>query len=299
VEDALVKLVLIVPFLNEERYLPTFLESIVAQSRAPDELILVDDGSDDRSPELAEQFAAQHPYARAYMRPARSREHDRLARAPELQAFLWGAERVDPGWDVLAKLDGDLRLTPGVLAQVENKMRADPRLGITGPYLSIRDSDGGFVRERCPPYHVRGAVKFYRRECWDQIAPLPAMLGWDTIDEVTARHHGWRTASFAVDHRDPLHLRSTGAVDGRLRAFRRWGACAYAIGDHPLWIALGAARRIRERPWLLAAGAYLAGWNEARRRGATRAAPAVRRYVRQEQIARVRASIARSASRIG
>ncbi len=102
-----------------------------------------------------------------------------------------------PGWDLLAKLDGDLQLTEGVVQQVEQRMLADPSLGITGPYLSVLDAHGRLRRERCPRHHVRGATKFYRRECWAQIAPLAPILGWDTIDEIGARLHGWRTESSA------------------------------------------------------------------------------------------------------
>jgi poly-beta-1,6-N-acetyl-D-glucosamine synthase len=281
----------VVPFLNEERCLPAFLDSIAAQTRPPDELLLVDDGSTDSSLALARRFASEHPRARAVNRPRRPDAADRLSEAAELRAFHWGVDQLEAEWEVLAKLDGDLQLSPTVLEEVESSMLMDPRLGITGPYLSVRDARGRLRRERCPAHHVRGATKFYRRGCWEQISPLPPILGWDTIDEVGARLHGWRTASFASSEGDSLHLRPTGAVDGQLIACRRWGACAYAIGDHPVWLALSAAQRARERPWLLGARAYVAGWREARRRGAPRAAPALRAQVRREQLARLRAPV--------
>ena len=285
------KIALVVPFLDEERYLPALLDSIAAQTRPPDQLLLVDDGSRDGSAAVAERFSSEQRYARVVHRPPRPRTDDRLGEAAELRAFQWGLEQLDPEWELVAKLDGDLQLSPMVLEQVERLMVMDQRLGITGPYLAVRDVGGRTRRERCPSYHVRGATKFYRRSCWEQISPLRPSLGWDTIDEVGARVHGWRTASFAAPDGDSLHLRPTGSVDGRLVAYRRWGACAYAIGDHPLWLALGVARRARERPWVLGAGAYLTGWRDARRRGAPRAAPALRAHARREQLARLRAPV--------
>ncbi|MGI8622130.1 MAG: glycosyltransferase family 2 protein [Solirubrobacteraceae bacterium] len=278
----------VVCFLNEANGLGRVLTALEAQSRPPDRLLLVDDGSTDASPELADAFAARVAYARTVRRPARPPAADRLAEAAELRAFQAALAQLDGEYDVIAKLDADIVLTPEVIAAVENAFAADPELGITGPYLSVTTPTGTSVRERCPQYHVRGAVKFYRGKCLDQIAPLPPILGWDTIDEVGARLNGWRTGSFAAPGGDPVHLRPTGAHDGHLRAFYRWGACAYAIGDHPAWLVLGALRRGTDRPWGAGGLAYLAGWAAARSRRAPRAQPEVRAHARREQVGRLR-----------
>jgi biofilm PGA synthesis N-glycosyltransferase PgaC len=293
------RLAVVVPFRDEQEHLPALLSSLALQTRPPDELVLVDDGSTDASAELAQAYAAVLPGLRLLRRPTRARERDRLGGAGEMRAFLWGVEELARPWDVLAKLDADLILTAAVMAEVLQAFERDPSLGITGPYLSLRGADGSLMRERCPPYHVRGATKFYRRDCWVQIAPVEPMLGWDTIDEVSARMHGWRTASFACAGGDPVHLRPTGAVDGRLRAQRRWGACAYAIGDDPVWLIASALRRALERPPLLGAGAYLLGWWQARRRGVARAPAAVRAHVRTEQQKRLRGLVGRVMGRAG
>src|SRR3954447_8587615 len=95
----------VVPFLNEREHLPTFLASIDRQTRRPDELVLVDDGSTDGSFEIAKAFSVEHPYATAVRRPPRSAETDRLATAAELRAFQWGLEQVKVPYDIVAKLD--------------------------------------------------------------------------------------------------------------------------------------------------------------------------------------------------
>jgi glycosyltransferase involved in cell wall biosynthesis len=281
------RLALIVPFLDEAALLPELLDSIAAQERPPDRLLLVDDGSSDGSAALAEAFAARHGYATALRRPPRSAGADRLAGAHELRAFTWALGALGEGWDVVAKLDADLRLAPATLAAMEARFGADARLGIAGPRLLSSDEEGRDVSHRTRPEHVEGAVKFYRRECLDEISPLPPILGWDTIDEVRARMRGWRTRGGEAGEPCVLHLRPMGAHDGALRAFRRWGTCAYAYGEHPLHVLLVAVRHARERPLLLGGAAYLWGWLLAGLQRAPRAEPELRAHVRRDQMRRI------------
>jgi biofilm PGA synthesis N-glycosyltransferase PgaC len=282
-------IVCIVSFLNEARYLGTFLDSMTGQLRFPDLLILVDDGSSDASPRIAAEFAARRSDVCVLHRPQRPAERDRLAQAGELRAFHWALEQIEARWDVVVKMDADLRLGSDLFQTIERAFLARPTLGIAGGYLAIVDERTERLRrEPCPRSHVRGPNKFYRRACYEQISPIPAILGWDTIDEITARMHGWETTSLTCPRGDTLHLRPTGQADGRLRAQYRWGHCAYGIGQHPLWVLLSAGRRLRERPHALGSLAFLSGWIVAAFRRQRRAARHVRAHGRGEQLAELR-----------
>jgi poly-beta-1,6-N-acetyl-D-glucosamine synthase len=287
-KTARMRLAIVVPCLDEERHLPGLLDSIAAQTRAPDQLLVVDDGSTDGSVRIAAEFAREHVYARVLQRPPRRPPRDRLAAAAELVAVQWAVDRLAEPWDVVGKLDADLVLSPDTLAALERAFAADPRLGMAGAYLSERVPGDAAVRKPCPPEHVEGATKFYRRECWEDIAPLPAIVGWDMFDELRARMRGWRTASFEMPGSDPLHQRPMGAQDGVLRAHRRWGAGAYAYGEHPLHVALLALRDVRAPPPVLGSLNYVAGWAIAALRRGPRAEPELRAYVRRHQLHRIR-----------
>ncbi|MGL5383298.1 MAG: glycosyltransferase family 2 protein, partial [Culicoidibacterales bacterium] len=50
----------IVPIYNVELYLEECLQSLAQQSQIGIEYLLIDDGSTDRSGELANQFASEH-----------------------------------------------------------------------------------------------------------------------------------------------------------------------------------------------------------------------------------------------
>jgi len=286
------RLALVVSFLNEERFLPTFLASVAAQTRTPDELLLIDDGSTDRSAVIAEAFAAEHAWARSLRRPRRPPERDRLAKAAVVASFEWGVAQIARIPDVVAKMDADLDLTPTLLSAIERELLADPSLGVVGSYLCVEDG-GERRREFNPPTHVRGPNKFYRWACFQDIAPLAPHLGWDTVDEIKARMHGWSSRSLALPEGDPLHLRPTGLHDGRLRAFRRWGTCAWCFGQPAFIVVAGGFTRVLERPYVLGGLNYVAGWALAGLRRAPRVDDDVRAFVRGEKLRQVRAYLRR------
>jgi hypothetical protein len=287
------RLLAIVPFLNEADYLPRFLASMAAQTRRPDRLLLVDDGSTDGSFEIASAFAQAHAYALALRRPPRTPARDRLATAAELRAFAWGLQQAGESWDVLAKLDADLCLTPETIDVILGHLARDPQLGMAGSFLSEEGADASRSRIAIRAEHVHGATKFYRRECWEQIAPLPEIIGWDTLDEVHAGLCGWRTQSFELPGGDPLHMRPRASYDGVARGHRRSGAGAYAKGDHPLHVVLFALRQTSRQPGATGAVNYLAGWAGAAVRRHPRADPELRASVRREELRRIRRRILR------
>ena len=53
---------IIIPAHNEEKYLTLCLNSFVAQTHPPDELIVVDDNSSDNTFKIASEFAKQHDW---------------------------------------------------------------------------------------------------------------------------------------------------------------------------------------------------------------------------------------------
>ncbi len=287
------RLAAVVVFRDEADHLPTTLESIAAQSEPPDELVLVDDGSCDSSYEIAAAFAESSRACRVLRRPRKPPSEDRLADAGELLAFQAGVAALRGDWEIVAKLDADLRLHPGLFAAVRQRFSAVEDLGITGSVLSAESPSGTLEREQHRAAHVRGPNKFYRRECFEEISPIPAILGWDTIDDLRARSAGWSTASFALAGGESIHLRPTGEHDGRLRAFRRWGRCAWGYGSHPLWVLLGGIYRMRERPFVIGGLNYVWGWCTAARDRAPRAERAVREQVRGEELAELRMRLLR------
>lgn len=282
------RIAVVVVFLDEERYLGGLLESMAAQTRPPDRLVLVDDGSTDGSAALAEAFAAGRPYVSVVARPPRVVERDRLASASVWVSFASAVDGLEGDFDVVAKMDADLRLPPTLLADVEGWFTADPQLGLAGPYLSEPQPDGTLRRLRGRPEHVNGATKFYLAACFEQVYPLPPLLNLDMVDELKARAAGWRTRSFEPTGGDVVHLRPMGSRDGLLRGFRRWGTGEYVSGSHPLLVVFVGLQHLRDRPYVVGSLNYFLGWAQAAVRRTPRFPPDLRALRRDEQRLRVR-----------
>ncbi|MDP1846603.1 MAG: glycosyltransferase family A protein [Solirubrobacteraceae bacterium] len=282
----------VVTFRDEERCLPRFLASLAAQTAPPESVVLVDDGSTDASAQIAADFVRRHPGARLVRRPPRARERDRLVAGSVWSSFQEAVATLEHDHDVVAKLDADLVLPPELLAEITAAFAADPRLGLTGPYLSERAADGTLQRIRWRPEHVAGATKFYRRRCYDDVHPLPPLLNLDMVDEVKARSRGWRTASFAAAGGDPLHLRAEATHDGLLRGLRRRGAAEYVSGGHPLLVLYMGLQRVARPPRIVGTLHYFAGWLSAAARRVPRFDADLRELRRREQLLRVRERVA-------
>jgi polyisoprenyl-phosphate glycosyltransferase len=102
----------IVPFLNEEEFLSVFLESIERQTRRPDRLVLVDDGSTDGSAQLLERLAAEDPCVRPV----------HLSRNFGHQAAVTAGLEAARG-DAAVTIDADLQDPPEVILRLVEKWR--------------------------------------------------------------------------------------------------------------------------------------------------------------------------------
>jgi poly-beta-1,6-N-acetyl-D-glucosamine synthase len=105
---------------------------------------------------------------------------------------------------------------------------------------------------------VRGAVKFYRRSCWEGIGGLIKSTGWDTVDEVHANMLGWTTRT--LPDLKVLHYRPTGEAAGAWCDSAKNGRADYVSGYHPLFILFKCLRRSFQKPYLIKSVAHAYGY---------------------------------------
>lgn len=111
----------VIIFLNEARFLSEAIESVRAQTFPDWELILVDDGSTDASPDIARAAAAADPRIRVVTHPNRENRGMSASRNRGL---------AEARGDYVAFLDGDDVWEPAKLAEQVAILEADPACGM-------------------------------------------------------------------------------------------------------------------------------------------------------------------------
>jgi len=200
-----VKLSVVVPLYNEEENVLPLVEEIaaVAEALPPFELILVNDGSTDSTPERMEQAARRFAFVRTV-----SYQPNRGQSAALLEGF-----RASRG-DLIAMLDGDLQNDPADLPRLVAEIAAvDCVLGYRSHRRDVWSRRLASRIANC----VRNAItrdgardtgctlKIFRRELIGDLPPLDGvhrfMPAWFAL-------HGRRMKQVPVSHRPRRHGRS-------------------------------------------------------------------------------------------
>ncbi|MCH9806509.1 MAG: glycosyltransferase family 2 protein [Alphaproteobacteria bacterium] len=105
---------------NQKHLLPVAIDSILAQTRPADEIVIVDDASSDGSQDLIRSYEAAHP---GIVRPVLHERNTGVA-----QARIDALNKVTG--DSVTYVDGDDRFLPEKLELEERALVANPRAGI-------------------------------------------------------------------------------------------------------------------------------------------------------------------------
>jgi biofilm PGA synthesis N-glycosyltransferase PgaC len=247
--------VIVTPVRDEERYIEETIASVCVQSVRPTEWVIVNDGSTDRTGEILDRYAAQLPWIRVVHRTNRG---FRKSGGGVMEAFNDGYHTLlCHDWEFIVKLDGDLSFSGDYFEKCFQKFEMDHQLGIGGGEIYHKVSTG-LKLEANPRFHVRGATKIYRRDCWEAIGGLWPAPGWDTIDEVKANMLGWKTYSF--EQLRLIHHRFTGSAEGLLRDRVKHGVACCISGYHPLFVVASCLRRLGQKPYITGAAAIFYGF---------------------------------------
>ena len=149
----MVKVSVIIPAYNGDRYLAAAIDSVLAQTYQDLEIIVIDDGSTDNTPQIAQQYGAAVQY---------------LSQANQGVAASRNLGMAKARGDYIAFLDQDDVFLPHKLSSQVEMLEQDDNLGIVNSGWQITDQQG----------EVKAAV-----QPWQQIPDLTAanLIIWKPV----------------------------------------------------------------------------------------------------------------------
>ncbi len=205
---------IVVPVHNEEKLLPFFLKSVCSQNLLPEEMILIDDNSNDRTKKIMTDYQEKNDFIKVFSHKS-SDEH--MPGPKVINAFLFGYSKLTKSYDFILKLDADLILPPKYFQTVRDVF-SNPNIGIAGGTLVELSKKNIWVKAHpMKKNHVRGGLKAYSADCYRKIGGLLPEMGWDTIDEILASYHGYEVK--ILNNLKVKHLRPIGNVYSRNFSF--------------------------------------------------------------------------------
>jgi len=157
----------VIIFFNEEKYIQEAVESVFAQTYDHWELLLVDDGSDDKSTGIARRYAEEHP---AKVRYLEHRDHANLGMSASRNVGVRSARG-----RYLAFLDGDDVWLAIKLEEQVAILEAHPDADMVYAPLQMWHSWKDDV-EDLPPDHLYGVGKDGKHPYADSLVDPPKLL---------------------------------------------------------------------------------------------------------------------------
>ncbi len=222
---------IVIPAHNEQDYIGKTLESLVKQTLLPKQIVVVNDNSSDNTQAIAEDYASKQSWI-SVLNSKSSDTH--LPGSKIIHAFNKGLESLDTNYNIICKFDADLIFPDNYLEQIANHFNANDKLGMASGFCYIEKNTSWILENLTNKDHIRGALKAYRKGCFEQIGQLKPSMGWDTVDELLAKFHGWEILTDESLH--VKHLKPTGRSYNKASKYLQ-GAAMYKI-RYGFWITL-------------------------------------------------------------
>lgn len=238
---------IIIPAHNEEAYLSQTLQSLVEQTFLPKKITVVNDSSTDGTQRIIESFSEKYNFITGiYHNLPVQQDGSEETHAPGskvINAFYHGLEVSNDNFDIICKFDADLIFPTNYLERIAAIFQNDPKIGMAGGFCYIEKYGQWVLENLTNKDHIRGALKAYRKACFEEIGGLKTTMGWDTVDELLAQYHGWKIQTDTSLH--VKHLKPTGKVYTKAAKFKQ-GEAFYKL-RYGFWLTLIASGKLASR----------------------------------------------------
>ena len=240
------KYYIVIPSYNEEALIPLTLQSLISQTVLPSKIVVVNDNSTDKTAEIVLEFAKENPFITLVNKTS---ENIHLPGSKVIQAFQKGFESLDENYDLIVKLDADLIFPSNYFETIIKHFESDSTIGMAGGFCYIEKNGDWILENLTDKDHIRGALKAYRKETFQQIGGLRPAMGWDTVDELLCKFYNWKVITDESLH--VKHLKPTGANYNKTARYKQ-GEAFYTLG-YGFWITAIASAKLammKKKPFL-------------------------------------------------
>ena len=228
---------IIIPAHNEDAYIGKTLQSLVEQTLLPKSLVVVNDNSTDSTKDIVANFVSKYDWISLVNSESKD-EH--LPGSKIVNAFNKGLERLDYNYDVICKFDADLIFPKNYLETLATHFNNNPKVGIASGFCYIKKNGKWTLEDLTNKDHIRGALKAYRKACFEAIGQLKPSMGWDTVDELLAKYHNWDIKT--DEALQVRHLKPTGQSYNKASKYLQ-GESLYKM-RYGFWITILSAGKL-------------------------------------------------------
>lgn len=250
---------IIIPAHNEEDSIALTLDSLVNQTLQPKRIVVVNDHSTDNTQHIVEKFTESHSFI-SLVNNNSSDKH--LPGAKIVNAFYKGFETLDQDYDVICKFDADLIFPKNYLEQLAIHFKNDKTLGMAAGFCYIKKNEDWVLENLTRKDHIRGALKAYKKQCFEAIGQLKSSIGWDTVDELLAKYYNWTILTDESLH--VKHLKPTG-VSYNKDSKHSQGEALYKMRYGILLTAITALKMALKKQSLTLFNDYIKGYFKAKK----------------------------------
>jgi glycosyltransferase involved in cell wall biosynthesis len=218
------KFYIIIPAHNEAQFLGLTLESLVNQSLLPSKIIVVDDNSTDETAAIVQNYAEKHDFISLITKKS---DAIHLPGSKVIQAFQEGLQHINDDYDFIAKFDADLIFPSNYIETICQHFESDEKIGMAGGFCYVEQNGHWILENLTDKDHIRGALKAYRKETFQQIGGLKPQMGWDTVDELLCKFYHWKIKTDESLH--VKHLKPTGSHYNKTARYKQ-GEAFYTLG---------------------------------------------------------------------
>ena len=255
------KFLIVIPAHNEEENILPCLESLKNQTFQDFKCVIVNDGSTDKTQQIVENFINSVTLSGVEalsFKVLNLEKSEHQPGAKVVRTFNKGLETENlENFDVVCKFDADIIFPENYLEKINEVYEKNPKAGMVSGLVYIKKGFVNFVRKPLvyaqpdkndfttlqlhnftnqnkwifenlsSKKHVRGPIKSYRKELFLKMKGLRAVLGWDNIDVMLCKMHGFETVT--LQELWVKHLRPT-AYKYKSQKAQKLGEYFYNIG---------------------------------------------------------------------